>query len=95
MKKIITILLTIIALILFGGGSYVGLKLYDKYSEGTTRADLTDYYDLKSPELGAVMLDGVILDDTKTERAVLEDGKVAKAILDVNCRVLNGICYLD
>ena len=95
MKKFITILLTIIALILFGGGSYVGLKLYNKYSEGTTRADLTDYYDLKSPELGAVMLDGVILDDTKTERAVLEDGKVAKAILDVNCRVLNGICYLD
>ena len=95
MKKFITILLTIIALILLGGGSYVGFKLYNKYSEGTTWADLTDYYDLKSPELGAVMLDGVILDDATTERAVLEDGKVAKAALDVNCRVLNGICYLD
>lgn len=95
MKKFKIILLTIIALIVLGGGSFVGLKLYNKYSEGTTWADLTEYYDLKSPELGAVMLDGVILDDTKTERAVLEDGKVAKAALDVNCRVLNGICYLD
>ncbi len=95
MKKFITILLTIIALILLGGGSYVGLQLYNKYSEGTTRADLTDYYDLKSPELGAVMLDGVLLDDTKAERVVLEEGKVSKAALDVNCRVLNGICYLD
>lgn len=95
MKKFITILLTIIALILICGGSYVGFKLYNKYSEGTTWADLTDYYDLKSPELGAVMLDGVILDDTKTERVVLEDGMVAKATLDVNCRILNGICYLD
>ncbi len=95
MKKFITILLTIIALVLLGGGSYVGFKLYNKYSEGTTWADLTDYYDLKSPELGAVMLDGVILEDTTTERAVLEDGKVSKAALDVNCRVLNGICYLD
>ena len=95
MKKFITILLTIIALIILGGGSYVGFELYNKYSEGTTWADLTDYYDLKSPELGAVMLDGVILDDAKTERAVLEDGTVSKAALDVNCRVLNGICYLD
>ena len=67
MKKFFVIMLTFIALVLFGCGGYVGLKLYEKYSEGTTWADLRDYYDLESSELGAVMLDGVILDEAKTE----------------------------
>ena len=75
MKKFTIILLTIIALIVLGGGSFVGFKLYNKYSEGTTRADLRKYYELSSSDVGAVMLDG--------------------AILDAECRVLNGICYLD
>ena len=95
MKKFFVILLTIIALILFGCGGYVSFKLYNKYSEGTTMADLTDYYDLKSPGLGAIMLDGAILEETKMERAILEDGTFDQATLEVNCRVLNGICYLD
>ena len=75
MKKFKIILLTISALIVLAGGSFVGWKLYNKYSEGTTWADLNDYFELESAELGAIMLDG--------------------AILDANCRVLNGICYLD
>lgn len=75
MKKFIKILLVLIALVVLAGGSYVGVKLYDKYSEGTARADRSDYYGLTKEELGAIMLDG--------------------AILDANCRVLNGICYLD
>lgn len=95
MKKFLIILLTIIALILFGCGGYVGLKLYEKYSEGTTWADLADYYDLESPDLGAVMLDGAILDEVTTERVILEDGRAARGLLEVNCRVLNDICYLD
>ena len=95
MKKFLIILFTVIALIVLGCGSFVGYKLYNKYSEGTTRADLAKYYDLESPELGAVMLDGVILEDTKVGRAILTDGTTAGATLGVNCRVLNDICYLD
>lgn len=63
MKKIKIILLTMIALIVFGGGGFVGLKLYNKYSEGTTWADLTKYYELESSDVGAIMLDGAILDE--------------------------------
>lgn len=75
MKKIKVILLTLIALILLAGGGFAGLKLYNKYSEGKAYADLTKYYELSSGEVGAVMLDGTIL--------------------NAECRVLNGICYLD
>ena len=95
MKKILTILLTVIALIILGGGSFVGFKLYNKYSEGTDWADPMHYYGLKSPELGAVMLDGNVLDDIEVSKAFLNDGSVAGASLDINCRVLNGMCYLD
>ena len=63
MKKFKIILLTMIALIVFGGGGFVGLKLYNKYSEGTTWADLTKYYALESSDVGAIMLDGAILDE--------------------------------
>ena len=70
MKKIKIILLTTIALIVLGGGSFVGLKLYNKYSEGTTRADLTEYYELSASDVGAIMLDGAILD---AECRVLND----------------------
>ena len=95
MKNLKRILLVMIALIVLGGGSFVGLKLYNRYSEGTTWADLTDYYDLKSPELGGVMVDGIVLNKVNVERALLDDGKVMKASMGANCRVLNGICYLD
>lgn len=75
MKKTKIILLTLIALIILAEGGFVGRKLYNKYSEGKAYADLTKYYELSSGEVGAVMLDGTIL--------------------DAECRVLNGICYLD
>lgn len=75
MKKIKIILLTLIALIVLAGGGFAGVKLYNKYSEGKAYADLTKYYELSSGEVGAVMLDGTIL--------------------NAECRVLNGICYLD
>ena len=95
MKKFLIILLTLIALVMLGVGGYVGVKVYNKYSEGTTWADLTDYYDLKSSDLGAIMLDGVILDDITADRVLFTDGNITKGAMDVNCRVLNGICYLD
>ena len=95
MKNLKRILLVMIALIVLGGGSFVGLKLYNRYSEGTTWANLTDYYDLKSPELGGVMVDGIVLNKVNVERALLDDGKVMRASMGANCRVLNGICYLD
>ena len=40
MKKFLIILLSVIALVVLVGGGFVGKKLYDKYSEGTDRADL-------------------------------------------------------
>ena len=63
MKKFITVLLTAIALIVLAGGVFVGVKLYDKYSEGDTRADLYDYFELGSSEKGAIMFDGTILEE--------------------------------
>ena len=63
MKNMIKIMLTVIALIIFLGGGFVGFKLYSKYSEGTEWADLGEYYGLESPEEGAVMLNGAILED--------------------------------
>lgn len=62
MKKITAVLLTIIALIVFGGSCFVGMKLYSKYSEGTEWADLTEYFELSTSGEGAVMLDSTILD---------------------------------
>lgn len=75
MKKFKVIILTIIALVILAGGSFAGYKLYNKYSEGTTRADLFLYFQLASAEKGAVMMNGTIL--------------------DADCRVVDGICYLD
>ena len=75
MKKKLIVILAVVALVILAGGSVVGFKVYQKYSEGTTRADLASYYELPSSEKGAIMLDGSILED--------------------NCRVLNGICYLE
>lgn len=75
MKKLKVILLTIIALVILAGGSFAGYKLYNKYSEGTTRADLFHYFKLASTEEGAIMMNGTIL--------------------DADCRVVDGICYLD
>ena len=63
MKKILISILAVVALIILAGGSVVGFKLYQKYSEGTTRADLASYYELPSSEKGAIMLDGSILED--------------------------------
>ncbi len=62
MKKFLTIFLTFIIIILLAGGAFVGVKLYEKYSEGDIRADLYDFFELESAEQGAIMLDGVILD---------------------------------
>lgn len=62
MKIFKRVLLVIVALVILGGGSFVGMKLYDKYSEGTTMADRREYYGLVTSEAGAVMLDGEILD---------------------------------
>lgn len=62
MKKFVIILLTTILLAVLAGGSFVGWKLYEKYSEGDARADLYDYFELASAEQGAIMLDGAILD---------------------------------
>lgn len=75
MKKKLIAILTVFALIILAGGSVFGYMLYQKYSEGTERADLASYYELPSSDKGAVMMDGSILED--------------------NCRVMNGICYLD
>ena len=63
MKKILIAIFTVIALVGLAGGSVVGYKLYQKYSEGTTRADLVSYYELPSSEKGAIMLDGSILEE--------------------------------
>ena len=62
MKKFIRILLALIALVVLAGLSYVGVKLYDKYSEGTERADRREYFGLPAEDLGAVMFDGTVLD---------------------------------
>lgn len=63
MKKTLIAILAVVALIILAGGSVVGFKLYQRYSEGTTRADLVSYYELPSSEKGAIMLDGSILED--------------------------------
>lgn len=63
MKKFLTVLLAMIALVVLAGGAFVGMKLYNKYSEGDTRADLWNYFKLVSAEKGAIMMDGVILED--------------------------------
>ncbi len=63
MKKIKIIFIAIIALVILAAGSFVGKKFYDKYSEGTTKADLFEYFVFASAEQGAIMKDGVILDD--------------------------------
>lgn len=52
MKKFLIILLSVIALVVLVGGGFVGKKLYDKYSEGTDRADLSKYFSLTSAEIG-------------------------------------------
>jgi len=63
MKKIIKIIIATIALVVLFAGAFVGKKVYDKYSEGTVKADLFQYFALATAEHGAVMKDGVILDD--------------------------------
>lgn len=62
LKKILIVICTVIALVGLAGGSVVGYKLYQKYSEGTTRADLVSYFELPSADKGAIMLDSTILD---------------------------------
>lgn len=63
MKKFLIILLSVIALVVLVGGGFVGKKLYDKYSEGTDRADLSEYFSLTSADQGAIMLDSTILEE--------------------------------
>lgn len=63
MKNVKRIFILIIALIVLLAGSFVGKKLYDKYSEGTIHADLFQYFSFATTEQGAIMKDGAILDD--------------------------------
>ena len=63
MKKLKTIFIATVALIVLVAGAFVGKKLYDKYSEGTVRADLFQYFAFATSEQGAIMKDGAILDD--------------------------------
>lgn len=74
MKRRFLPALILLVLILLAGGGAAGVFLYNRYSEGTDRADLYRYFSLGSGNEGAIMLDGEILDD--------------------QCRILNGICYL-
>ncbi len=62
MKIFKRVLIAIVALVIMGSGTFVGAKLYSKYSEGTERADRSEYYKLTS-DVGAIMLDGAILDE--------------------------------
>ena len=63
MKKLKKIIIVTIALVVLMFGAVVGKKFYDKYSEGTEKADLFQYFAFATQEQGAVMKDGVILDD--------------------------------
>lgn len=63
MKNLKKIFILIIALVVLLAGSFVGKKLYDKYSEGTIQADLFQYFTFATTEQGAIMKDGTILDD--------------------------------
>lgn len=63
MKKLRNIFIFIIALIVLLASAFVGKKLYDKYSEGTVKADLFQYFTFATTEQGAIMKDGAILDD--------------------------------
>ena len=63
MKKLRNVFIIIIALIVLLAGSFVGKKLYDKYSEGTIKADLFQYFAFATTEQGAIMKDTTILDD--------------------------------
>ncbi len=61
MKKIVTVLLSIVVAAMLAGMGFVGFKLYQKYSEGDERANLYAYYELATMDQGAVMMDGDIL----------------------------------
>ena len=61
MKKLKTIFIATVALIVLVAGAFVGKKLYDKYSEGTVKADLFQYFAFATTEQGAIMKDGAIL----------------------------------
>ncbi len=63
MKKVLRFFILIIALIVLLAGAFVGKMVYDRYSEGTDRADLFQYFSFATAEQGAVMKDGMILDD--------------------------------
>lgn len=63
MKKFLKMLLAAVVLVVLAGGAFVGKKLYDKYSEGTEWADLNEYFAVSSLEEGALVFDGVILED--------------------------------
>ncbi len=62
MKIFKRVLIIIVALVIMGSGGFVGAKLYSKYSEGTERADRSEYYKLTS-DVGAIMFDGTILEE--------------------------------
>jgi len=63
MKKFFIFFITTIVLAMLAGGGYVGMKLYEKYSEDDARADLYEYLKLTSAEEGAIMFDGAILEE--------------------------------
>ncbi len=75
MKKVLTILIVLIILGMLAGGGFVGLKLYERYSEGEERADLYDYFELSKNGQGAIMLNNQILQEKcriLNERCYLE-----------------------
>ncbi len=64
MKKRFLTAFAIVALVIMMAGSFIlSFKLYQKYSEGKTRADLNAYFELSSGDQGAIMLDGAILEE--------------------------------
>ena len=52
MKKFFIFFITTIVLAMLAGGGYVGMKLYEKYSEDDARADLYEYLKLTSAGVG-------------------------------------------
>lgn len=89
MKKIIPVVLAIVLIIVIGGVAF-GSQILEKYSYSEERADVYEYYSLKSEREVAIVLQDVIVE----EKAVLKDGVCYFDLASVH-KYFNDRLYID
>lgn len=89
MKKKVLIVLVTILLIVIIAGIAAAKPLYDKYSYGTERADLDEYFRVSGDALAIVLQDDMV-----EEQALVRDG-VCYFDLETVHKYLNEIFYAD